>query len=204
MGGIEDSEVHDLDRRLAFLEARVKLHDAQEAIRTKLALFCRGIDRVDEQTLRSVYHMDAIEDIGEGFFFGRAQDAITWRLSFLSTFASSQHCILNTLMEIVDDQAHCETYFQAYHRFHQDQPEGSEQVNWPDSDAELLLAGRYLDRFEERDGEWRIAYRKVVFDWAHTGPVADSWFRDNPTAHRGAAIIEDARLGTSRHPERSL
>lgn len=27
------------------------------------------------------------------------------------------------------------------------------------------MAGRYLDRFEKRGDEWRIAARTVVYDW---------------------------------------
>ena len=30
---------------------------------------------------------------------------------------------------------------------------------------EVFLAGRYLDRFEKRGEEWRIAQRTVVYDW---------------------------------------
>ena len=31
-------------------------------------------------------------------------------------------------------------------------------VRWP-------MAGRYVDGFEKRDGEWRVAERTAVFDW---------------------------------------
>ena len=32
-------------------------------------------------------------------------------------------------------------------------------------DCQTFLCGRYVDRFERRDGEWRIARRTVVYDW---------------------------------------
>ena len=35
-----------------------------------------------------------------------------------------------------------------------------------------LFAGRYVDRFERRDGEWRIARRTVVHDWSRQLPTA--------------------------------
>jgi len=28
-----------------------------------------------------------------------------------------------------------------------------------------VIAGRYVDRFENRDGEWRIARRTGLYDW---------------------------------------
>ena len=30
----------------------------------------------------------------------------------------------------------------------------------------VLAFGRYIDRFEKRNGEWRMARRVVAFDWA--------------------------------------
>jgi hypothetical protein len=35
-----------------------------------------------------------------------------------------------------------------------------------------LFAGRYVDRFERREGEWRIARRTVVHDWSRQLPAA--------------------------------
>lgn len=35
-----------------------------------------------------------------------------------------------------------------------------------------LSLSRYLDRFERRDGEWRIAHRRVVPEWRSTGVLA--------------------------------
>jgi hypothetical protein len=32
------------------------------------------------------------------------------------------------------------------------------------------MCGRYLDRFEKRDGDWRIADRQVIFDWIEKSP----------------------------------
>jgi hypothetical protein len=38
-----------------------------------------------------------------------------------------------------------------------------------------FVGGRYLDRFECRDGEWRIADRKVVLDWTRADVGGDPW-----------------------------
>lgn len=174
-----------------------------------LGLYCRGLDRVDEAILRSIYHEDAIEDRGEGLFVGPAQDWVSWTLSVLPVFKLTQHCIMNVLIDVQGDVAFGETYFQAYHRFGdteaseaQDAPGGQtrnpEAIAWPAGETELILAGRYLDRFERRAGKWKISYRKMVCDWCRTQPVADDWFRDNPTAYRGRRTIADARLWNGR------
>lgn len=171
-----------------------------------LGLYCRGIDRMDEATLRSIYHADAIEDRGEGLFVGNAQEWVGWTLSVLPAFELTQHCIMNVLIDIDGDIAFGETYFQAYHRFAarkdeaQDalvtQEPGPGGIAWPDGETEMILAGRYLDRFERRGGIWKIAYRKMINDWSRTQPVADTWLRENPTAYRGRRTIADARLTT--------
>jgi len=170
-----------------------------------LGLYCRGLDRRDEATLRSIYHDDAIEDRGSGLYIGPAQEWVGWTLGVLPVFTLTQHGILNILIEVDGDVAHGETYFQAYHRFGDDgqsqkdealaaQGVSSTDLVWPEGDSEVILAGRYLDRFERRDGVWKIAYRKMVCDWCRTQPVADDWFRENPTAYRSVPHISDARL----------
>lgn len=39
-----------------------------------------------------------------------------------------------------------------------------DETNW-------LAGGRYLDRLERRDGEWRIALRTNVVEWSGTVPT---------------------------------
>ena len=38
-----------------------------------------------------------------------------------------------------------------------------------------VQAGRYVDRFEKRDDEWRIANRKVIVDWFREYSDAGDW-----------------------------
>jgi SnoaL-like domain len=63
------------------------------------------------------------------------------------------HNICNVLIELDGDIARCESYVIVIVRLPQD--EGA--MDW-------MHAGRYVDRFERRNGEWRIAYRTVVYD----------------------------------------
>jgi hypothetical protein len=82
-----------------------------------LALYCRGLDRMDGATQRSIYHDDAVEDRGEGLFVGRARDWGGWTLELLPVFAVTRHLIMNSLVELHGDGADGEACFMAYHRF---------------------------------------------------------------------------------------
>ena len=67
----------------------------------------------------------------------------------------------NVLIELHAGMAAVESYFRTILGGHDAQ--GMPQ--------ETLLAGRYVDRFECRDGEWRIAARTVVYDWMRQAPL---------------------------------
>ncbi len=127
----------------------------------------RGIDRCDAEIVRSVFHEDATDD--HGVFHGTARDFVPWVMDVLATMQRTQHCICNVLIEVNGDQARGESYFIAHHTITQD-----------GKDVLMIAAGRYLDRFERRRGEWRIAHRQAVYDWSSTEPSTDRWNRADP------------------------
>lgn len=168
---------------------RLRLLEDRQSILDLVYLYCRGLDRLDEPTLCSVYHDDATEDRGEGVFVGPAHEMARLAMGQLRTaYAASQHFIGNVLIDVAGDVAFGEAYFQAYHRY-------AERPDRPP--VELIMAGRYLDRFERRGGTWKIAHRKMLNDWSRTQPVADPWLQRHPGAHRSVRAISDCRLGHS-------
>jgi len=125
----------------------------REAIRECMFRYCRGIDRGDEAALRSAYWPDGTDCHGP--YSGSASGFIDWALAKLADSERSVHFINNLSITLQGSRAAVETYFQALQRS-------------PDAQGvqrEVFLAGRYIDRFEKRDGEWRIALRIVVYDW---------------------------------------
>lgn len=126
------------------------LHD-KESIRDCLYRYCRGVDRADEQALRSAYWPDA-SDL-HGAYRGSALGFIEQALKRLRAGGRGVHQINNVLIELHGCTAAVESSFLAL------------QVGSTDPTRETLLCGRYLDRFEKRMGEWRIADRTVVYDW---------------------------------------
>ncbi len=123
------------------------------AIHEVLMRYCRAIDRCDEELLCSVYHADAWDN--HGTFNGPASEFVPWVMNLLrQRYKTTTHAICNELVELVGDVAHSESYFFACHRYER---EGRE---W-----DWTIAGRYVDRFERREGVWKIAHRLAVTDW---------------------------------------
>jgi len=134
----------------------------REAIRDCLYRYSRGVDRCDEDMLRSVYWEDAEDD--HCLFTGQREELIAWVLPLLRAMEASQHTIGNMLIRLHGDRADVESYYHGYHR-----------MNDGTKSHDSIQAGRYLDRFEKRDGEWRIARRKVVVDWFREYADAGDW-----------------------------
>ena len=40
---------------------------------------------------------------------------------------------------------------------------------------DVVIAGRYIDRYEKREGIWKFAYRSEVVDWARDDPATDAF-----------------------------
>ena len=138
------------------MRARMQIHDA-------LMRSCRGVDRLDRQLILSAYHPGARDN--HGSFDGPVEDFADWVFSnHVGKVMSCVHHLGNVYMRINGATAHCESYVLAFHRRVLDG-----QV------VDLMSHGRYLDRFEERDGEWKIADRLVVFDWDRVDTVDRQW-----------------------------
>lgn len=119
--------------------------------------------------LRSVYWEDAFDD--HCLFTGNREALIAWVLPLLRQREATSHSVSNILIRANGDKAQAESYFEGYH------------VVRAESGAKgFLQGGRYLDRFERRSGEWRIAFRKVVVDWFREYAEAGDWEK-GPQGH---------------------
>lgn len=124
----------------------------REAIRDCLFRYCRGIDRLDADLLRDVYWADAIDE--HTGFIGSGDEFIEFVIPILKPLEQTMHMLGNILIAINGDFASSEAYFHAFHRIPQD-----------GNARDLIVGGRYLDKMEKRDDEWRIAHRVVIIDW---------------------------------------
>jgi hypothetical protein len=135
----------------ASLQADVRQLLDREAIRDCLYRYCRGIDRADEAALRSSYWPDAHD--AHGAYDGPAGGFIAQALPRLRAGGRRVHAISNILIELHGDVAAVESSFLAL------------QSGAAAPERETFLCGRYVDRFERRQGEWRVSHRTVVYDW---------------------------------------
>lgn len=130
--------------------------------------YCRAVDRLDEELLRSCYHPDSYDD--HGHFKGNGHDFAAFIIRSLPERSHhTTHSVANVLIELDPDDgdvARSEAYSLAYLRRTDD--DGCE---WLD-----MFSGRYVDRFERRDGTWRIARRVVVHDWSTSTPLQGGSF----------------------------
>ena len=128
-----------------------------QAIRDVVLRYCRGIDRLDLELVRGCYHPDATDDHGS-FRLRTRDDYVEWVGGVLMRYTGTMHVVANQLVELDGDVARSETYGVAYH--HGDPPD--------DHRRNFTTGFRYVDRFERRDREWRIATRVAVREWTHT------------------------------------
>lgn len=137
-------------------EARLQKLCDESDIREVLTRYCRATDRGDTELLRSVYWPDATDD--HVVFSGNAMDYVDYSAPMLEQYTKgTMHSISNIWMQIDGDVAVAETYVNAYHLM-----QAEEKI-------EVVVGGRYLDRFERRNQEWRIAERNVIIDWESNG-----------------------------------
>jgi hypothetical protein len=133
------------------------MSDASAGVRREITdalhRYCRGIDRMDADLIRSAYHSDGYDDHGDAFR-GHVEDYITWVLQVLSErFDSTMHTLSNISIDEDGGTASVESYLIAYHVT---RGGGSLKV----------FGARYLDRFEDRPGAgWRITHRTLVSEW---------------------------------------
>lgn len=135
----------------------------EEAIKKVHVRYCRGVDRMDWDLIRSCYHPDALDDHGE--FVGGVEEFIAYGKANLPNFLSTNHCICNQLVEVKGDVAFAEHYGIAYHRL----AAGADGI-----EKDWIAVIRYVDRFERRNGEWRIAHRRSLVDSDRVDPVAET------------------------------
>ncbi|WP_417450322.1 nuclear transport factor 2 family protein [Kordiimonas sp.] len=139
---------------------------AKQDIRDVLTNYARAVDRADAPLLKSCYHADAIEEHGNTYT-GPAHayaDGAAERLMKLKHPMAHYVCNIHVDLDLEAGVAFVESYLLTFARFDKG------QEPW-----DTLTGGRIVDRFECRDGEWKIAHRKMAFDWNRDMPVAEGW-----------------------------
>lgn len=141
--------------RLVALEAQVQELRDRQAIFDCIKRNSRGNDRFDVDQVTSSYHPDGVHELGEKQISGREYGEHANRAHGL-LFDVNLHNVTMHSCDIDGDVAHAESYNIGLFM-----DKGSETGR--------VLAGRYIDRLEKRDGEWRIALRRATVEVALEG-----------------------------------
>ena len=138
---------------------------ARLQIQQVLATYSRGFDRSDPELLKSIYFPDAIDD--HGMFYGKGVDFVPWSVEAMQAtdWEGYQHHVTHSYIEYHGDWAGVESYYLAFHPT-PDKASNKMGLGW--------AGGRYIDRFELRDGVWKIALRRVTMDWSRND-AGDIW-----------------------------
>lgn len=133
---------------------------AERAIRRCLLDYCRGVDRCDEALVASSYHPDATDD--HGTFIGLGREFARRVTRHLRSHAeATTHFLSDPIIDFTSPTtAEVEVQVLAWHR-----------VTRGESHFLEKFCGRYFDRFECRNGDWRISHRSLTHDWDCTEPI---------------------------------
>lgn len=146
---------------LAALRDRLQILEDKEAIRTLLATIARGTDRFDGELLASAIHADAVLDMG-----GKTMTGGAFAKALQPPAAprpGRMHLLGNERVEVAGDTARSESYLLS-----------CQDVLVDDVRKTRIRAGRYIDRFERRDGQWKLATRTMIDEWARIDAVGEA------------------------------
>jgi hypothetical protein len=152
MGEARDADVQLLLDRMAILDC--------------INRYARGLDRHDDEMVASAYHEGAVDHHGD--FLGTPAEFIPWANELhAADWIAHHHHITNHTVDLDGDVAHAESYcIGAFQR--REEP------------VVDMAGGRYIDRLERRDGEWKIVAREVVIEWVCAADGTASRFSAAP------------------------
>jgi SnoaL-like domain len=150
------------------------------AIENVLGLYCRAIDRLDLELLKSVYHPDGADD--HGAISANAHEFADQVLAMLKdACVYTMHTVTHSVIDLHGEKASSESYYIAVHLvaagercignfFGPTYLDEQRAAGRLDRRHEFLCCGRYLDQLHKRDGRWRIYRRKMTNEWGVCRP----------------------------------
>lgn len=155
--------------------ASIRAAADRSEIANVLGRYCRAIDRLDVELLRSVYHPDGVDD--HGAMCLNAHEFATKILDMLgSACVHTIHTVTHSVIDVEGDKAYSEAYYFASHTVAADAKaiEGFFGPKYLEEQRaagalgrrhEYLCTGRYLDELHRRDHEWKIFRRRITLEW---------------------------------------
>ena len=149
-------------------EARLDALLDKESIWECLVRMSRGSDRFDRELFLSSCHPDAV--LAAGPFVGNREELYDWSSQLQkNSYRTTMHKLLNFSCDIDGDTAHTETYYLF--------------VGCIGEETNLVAGGRYVDKFERRDGVWGLVLRNNFIEWTSALPAMASPLGEIPDLH---------------------
>ena len=152
----------------AFTQSRVGSADAgksvdtlvaKDAIREQIYNYSRGLDRMDREMTRRVWHAGGTAAYLLGpanSFKGTGAEFVEWVFKAHANITAHSHQMTNIIIGVDGDKATSETY--ALVSLFNDKTAGPPSTT--------LIRGRYQDRWSKRNGRWAIDHRQFVYDFS--------------------------------------
>lgn len=176
---------------LAQLRAVVRHLKDRQDILDCITREARGRDRQDEAITASCYWPEGFDEHGPMITPAPDYPARA-NAGHARFFAATAHNLTNHSCEIDGDTATAETYVVG-------------GLLAQDEQTARLACGRYIDRLERRNGEWRILHRRCTVEivvegsaeWLHSpavkGFLRGEWSRDDVSYQRPVTVGTDGR-----------
>lgn len=146
---------------LESLARQVQELSDKQAIHELIARYCRTLDWLDDAGQAACYWPDAAIDYG--FFKGSAAEFVPVVMQVERSTGRRWHMLAPLAIRLTSPTtAEGEAYGIAL-GFRREGESAPYRGN--------MYGGRYLDTYEKRNGEWRIASRRYIMDW--TMPMPD-------------------------------
>jgi len=145
---MSDISMEEMAAELKAMRAEIDDLKSRDVIRQQFVRYGRGQEWLDATLLQEVFWDDAEVDFG--FFEGKFKDYLPVLMEIERGPETTYHLLSSVQIELDGDTAYAEAYGIAGGR-------GTDKIN--------IFGGRYITRFERRNGEWRMASVLYVLDW---------------------------------------
>jgi hypothetical protein len=126
----------------------------KQAITEGLYRYCRSMDRMDKNLFRRTFHPDMVAQYTPDHTVNSAEEFMDWMWAYHRNYHNHSHQVSNILIELHGDRAGSESYVHA--RLTRRLGSGRFEL--------MTVMGRYIDRWERRNDQWKIAHRRYLHD----------------------------------------
>lgn len=138
----------------------------REHIKEGIYTYCRYVDAQKWDRVRDCFTPDAMFDFQP--FEGTLEEFLGFAVATIAQMDGTLHSIGNVLIDLEGEHASSYASFVAYHRVLAGSkgpiPSDTHDIDW-------IVAGRYEDKWQKIDGNWKIVHRTGLQDWVRREPA---------------------------------